>query len=109
MRVCGTAGGSSTTGYVPRYAGQIIEALYSSSSSGRTVNNEDVFLGEPVPYLRSVSDPWSTTADNPRRSWTATVTGAKLASAFGLPDIAALNLEAGDRCVMVFLAVVPAA
>ncbi|QNF93396.1 SpoIID/LytB domain-containing protein [Janibacter sp. YB324] len=92
-RAAVAAGGSSTTGYVPRYGGQIIEALYSSSSSGRTVNNEDVFLGEPVPYLRSVSDPWSTSADNPRRSWTTTVTGTKLASAFGLPDVAALNLS----------------
>lgn len=88
------AGGSATTGFVPRYGGQIIEALYSSSSGGRTVNNEDAFPGAtPVPYLRSVSDPWSTTADNPRRHWTTTVTGAQLARAFGLTDVVRLDLS----------------
>nr|WP_257907366.1 hypothetical protein [Janibacter limosus] len=86
-------GGSSTTGYVPRYRGQVIEALYSSSSGGRTVNNEDVWPGAPVPYLRGVADSWSTTADNPRRTWSASVTSARLASAFGLPDVASLDLS----------------
>lgn len=89
------AGGSATTGLVPRYQGQIIEALYSSSSPGRTAANEEVFAtASPVPYLRSVDDPWSLTADNPRRAWTQTVTGTKLASTFGLPDVASLNLAA---------------
>ena len=86
-------GGSSTAGYVPRYQGQVIEALYSSSSGGRTVNNEDVWPGAPVPYLRGVADSWSTTADNPRRTWSASVTSARLASAFGLPDVASLDLS----------------
>src|SRR5262249_5769179 len=31
-----------------------IEALYTSDCGGRTDNNEDVFGGEPLPYLRSV-------------------------------------------------------
>lgn len=86
-------GGSSTTGYVPRYQGTIIEALYSSSSSGHTVNNEDIWPGQPVAYLRGVDDPWSTTADNPRRTWTSTVTGSRVATAFGLPDVASLDLS----------------
>lgn len=94
-------GDSSSTGYVPRYAGQVIEALYSSSSSGRTASNEEVFGGSPVPYLRSVDDPWSTTADNPRRSWTQTVTGPTLASAFGLPDVASLDLFSRSASGMV--------
>lgn len=93
-RAAVAAGGSSTTGFVPRYAGQVIEALYSSSSGGRTVNNEDVFpTAAPLPYLRGVSDPWSLTADNPRRSWTTTVTGEQLAAAFGLPDVVRLDLS----------------
>lgn len=90
------AGGSGGTGYVPRYGGRVIEALYSSSNGGRTVANEDVWHGgAPVPYLRSRRDPWSLTATNPRRSWTTTVSGARVASAFGLPDVARLDL--GDR------------
>ncbi|WP_068264381.1 SpoIID/LytB domain-containing protein [Janibacter limosus] len=86
-------GGSATTGFVPRYQGQVIEALYSSSSSGRTVNNEDIWPGAPVPYLRGVADSWSTTADNPRRAWSVSVTSARLASAFGLPDVVSLDLS----------------
>lgn len=89
------AGGSSSTGLVPRYGGQVIEALYSSSSGGRTAANEEVWPGgAPVPYLRSVDDPWSTTADNPRRAWTRSVTAAQLAAAFGLPDVVSLDLSA---------------
>lgn len=92
-RAAVAAGGSSTTGYVPRYGGQVIEALYSSSSGGHTVNNEDVWGGTPVPYLRGVPDSWSTTADNPRRAWTSSVTSAQLADAFDLPDVASLDLS----------------
>lgn len=88
------AGGQAATGYVPRYAGQVIEALYSSSNGGWTVANEDVWHGGvPLPYLRSRSDPWSTTAANPRRAWTSTVTGTAVATAFGLPDVARLDLS----------------
>lgn len=88
------AGGDAGTGYVPRYAGRVIEALYSSSNGGWTVANEDVWqTGSPVPYLRSNPDPWSTTAINPRRSWTTTVSGARLAAAFDLPDVARLDLS----------------
>ncbi|WP_435199708.1 SpoIID/LytB domain-containing protein [Janibacter sp. GS2] len=88
------AGGHSSAGYVPRYGGQIIDAYYSSSSGGRTVANEDVWLsGAPVPYLRSTSDPWSTTTVNHRRTWTSTVSGTAVAKAFGLSDVARLDLS----------------
>lgn len=92
-RAAVAAGGSSTTGYVPRYGGQVIEALYSSSSGGHTVNNEDIWGGAPVPYLRGVPDPWSTKSDNPRRSWTTEVPRSKVATAFGLPDVRSLDLS----------------
>lgn len=88
------AGGQASAGYVPRHGGQVIEALYSSSNGGWTVANEDVWTGgTPVPYLRSVRDTWSTTAANPRRAWTTTVTGAAVATAFGLPEVARLDLS----------------
>ncbi|MEW6206763.1 MAG: SpoIID/LytB domain-containing protein [Acidobacteriota bacterium] len=32
----------------------LIEALYTSTCGGRTENNEAIFLGRPLPYLRSV-------------------------------------------------------
>lgn len=87
------AAGSSTTGYVPRYDGRVIEAYYSSSNGGWSQENEDVWGGSPVPYLRSARDPWSTRAENPRRSWRTTIPRRSLASAFGLRDIARLDLS----------------
>src|SRR5690606_32085916 len=87
------AAGSATQGYVVRYNGAIISAFYSSSSGGRTQNNEDVWGGTPLPYLRSVDDPWSLRAANPRRAWTVVKDSAALATAFGLPDVARLDLS----------------
>ena len=91
------ATGSSTTGYVVRYQGSIIQAFYSSSHGGRSENNEDVWGGTPLPYLRGVADPWSLRSSNPRASWKLTKTGSSLASAFGLSDVARLDLR--DRTV----------
>lgn len=91
------AADSRTDGYVVRYDGRIINALYHSSSGGRTQNGADVWGGSPVPYLRSVADPWSQTADNPRASWTTTVPAATVAAAFGLPDVARLDLSARNE------------
>jgi stage II sporulation protein D len=91
------ATGSTTTGYVARYGGSIIQAFFSSSSGGRTENNEDVWGGTPLPYLRGVSDPWSLRPSNPLRAWTQTTSGSSMASAFGLSDVARLDLR--DRTV----------
>ena len=97
------AAGAATTGYVPRYGGKYIQALYSSSSGGRTENNEDVWftIGAPIPaaifYLRGVADPWSLGASNPNRAWRQLLSGASLASVFGLSDVARLDLR--DRTV----------
>jgi stage II sporulation protein D len=45
-----------TTGEVLTWQGRPINAVYHSSSGGRTRNNEDVWKGSPLPYLRSVED-----------------------------------------------------
>lgn len=87
------ATGSPTTGYVVRHNGTIIQAVYHSSSGGHTQNNEDVWSGGPLPYLRGVNDPSSRTERNPRREWTVTKSPAELASAFGLGDVAKLDLS----------------
>lgn len=88
------AGGTSSTGRVVRYGGALAETVYSSSTGGWTIANEDVFLGQPLPYLRSRPDPESLTPTNPYRSWSRTVTGTALARAFGLPDVSRLDLSA---------------
>jgi stage II sporulation protein D len=91
------ATGSGTTGYVARYQGSIIQAFFSSSSGGRTENNEDVWGGTALPYLRGVSDPWSLRPSNPLRAWRQTTSGSSMASAFGLADVVRLDLR--DRTV----------
>ncbi|MDR0432514.1 MAG: SpoIID/LytB domain-containing protein [Bifidobacteriaceae bacterium] len=73
--------------------GKMINAYYSSSSGGRTENSEDVWSAA-LPYLRSVDDPWSLdpASGNPNISWSKTITGAEVAKAFGLPDVASLRV-----------------
>ncbi len=90
------ATGSSTTGYVVTYAGSIISSVYSSSSGGRTQNSEDVW-SSALPYLRSVDDPWSLKSSNPNRRWLTRPATSALAGAFGLPDVARLDLSARYR------------
>ncbi len=91
------ATGTSGTGYVARYGGKIIQAFFSSSSGGRTENNEDVWGGTPLPYLRGVADPWSLRASNPNRAWRQTTSGASMSGVFGLSDVVRLDLR--DRTV----------
>jgi SpoIID/LytB domain protein len=79
----------STTNQVLTYtdsAGttRLAQTFYSSShGGGRSENVEDswAYGTTPIPYLRSVSDPWSADprANNPRASWTATVGNASMA------------------------------
>jgi stage II sporulation protein D len=46
-----------TAGEVITYDGEPIEALFFSTSNGRTENSEEVFPNQ-LPYLRSVASPW---------------------------------------------------
>ncbi|TFE28984.1 stage II sporulation protein D [Cohnella luojiensis] len=46
-----------TAGEVITYGGELIEALFFSTSNGRTENSEEVFPNQ-LPYLRSVASPW---------------------------------------------------
>jgi peptidoglycan hydrolase-like amidase len=63
----------------------IISTFYSSSNGGASENNEDVWGGSPVVYLRSVIDPWSTHPDaaNPLAHWTINVSDQDMATALG--------------------------
>jgi stage II sporulation protein D len=64
------------------YRGKVITAFFFSTSGGRTENNENVFNGAPLGYLRSVPDrfdrvsPLHRWSDPPR--FTAAQLGAKL-------------------------------
>lgn len=66
----------ATDGQILTINGRLIEAVYHSSSGGHTENNEFVWGGPPLPYLRGVPDPWDV---GPRRSWSVRLTQDELA------------------------------
>jgi stage II sporulation protein D len=58
----------ATLGQILTYGGQIARTYYSSSSGGRTEAVEDAWPGTaPIPYLRSVPDPYDTYS--PHHDW----------------------------------------
>ena len=75
----------ATRGTVLTHGGEVITAFYFSTSGGRTENVENVFGGEPRPYLVSVPDPCDGTSPFHRR-WPdpPTVSGSRLGRLLGL-------------------------
>jgi len=53
-----TAAITATAGQVMLHGGKVVDALFHSTSGGRTVSAAEAF-GADVPYLVSVDDPWS--------------------------------------------------
>ncbi len=64
----------ATRGEVVLYGGQVANTQYSSSCGGHTDNNEEVWAGSPVPYLRGVPCPFCLDPVNPYARWTVTYT-----------------------------------
>jgi SpoIID/LytB domain protein len=63
------------------YQGNLIQAFYASSSGGYTENNENVWGGAPIAWLRGVCDPGDYTGANPNRVWEETFSASELKSA----------------------------
>jgi stage II sporulation protein D len=86
----------STRGQVLTYAGEVISALFHDCSGGITENNENVFSGPPLPYLRSVASPGEEACKY--FSWTATISTADFIMAaekkkgVTLGDLVSLNV-----------------
>jgi SpoIID/LytB domain protein len=78
---------AETAGRVLTWHGQVAKTFFSASSGGRTAANEDAWPGmRPVPYLRSVSDPYDTVS--PYHRWPLRVlTAARLGARLGLGAI----------------------
>ncbi|HEX3326417.1 MAG TPA: SpoIID/LytB domain-containing protein [Actinomycetota bacterium] len=70
----------STDGQVLLHKAQPIDALYMSSSGGYTENNENVWGGTPVSYLRGVRDRADAVAANPNHSWKVTMPWSEFAT-----------------------------
>jgi stage II sporulation protein D len=71
----------ATRGEVLTHEGALIEAVYSSSSGGHTADNESVWSGRPLPYLRGRHDPFDRAA--PDHEWRTTVDRGQLLDALG--------------------------
>jgi stage II sporulation protein D len=56
-----------TQGEVLTYRGELADAYYFSSSGGHTADNDLVWNGTPVPYLRGVPDPYDSVS--PDHTW----------------------------------------
>ncbi|MBW3594201.1 MAG: SpoIID/LytB domain-containing protein [Actinobacteria bacterium] len=59
-----------------------IQALYSSSSGGHTENNENVWGGTPLPYLRGVPDGPDDVSANPNHRWKVEMSWARFEDEF---------------------------
>jgi stage II sporulation protein D len=74
----------ATLGQVLTYNGEVARTYYSSSSGGRTEAVQDAWPGAtPIPYLRSVPDPYDTYS--PHHNWGPyDFSSSRLAGALGL-------------------------
>jgi stage II sporulation protein D len=65
-------------------AGDTIQAFYMSSSGGFTEDNENVWGGTPINYLRGVCDPGDYTTANPSATWEVTYTAGRVTKSLSL-------------------------
>jgi stage II sporulation protein D len=77
----GNRAASSTRSQVVRYGGAIAETFFSACSGGRTESVENVFFGSPVPYLKSVKDPFDYYC--PLHEWKLRFSGPAISSRLG--------------------------
>jgi len=86
----------NTVGEIIVFGGKPINALYHSTSGGITANNEDVWGGNPVPYLRSRDDR-NNEEKSPRKKWTTSITKAELSKSagFAVKKIKVLSMNNG--------------
>jgi stage II sporulation protein D len=87
------------------YAGQVAATFFSSSSGGRTAAVDEEWGGPPIPYLRSVADPYDYLS--PWHNWSVTLTTAEAVKALGallkgdLQDIAVIARNSSGRAATV--------
>jgi stage II sporulation protein D len=72
------AAAMDTNGEVVTYRGGIAQTYFMASSGGRTESVENSFYGPPVPYLKSVRDPYD--YYSPLHKWTLRFSAAQMNS-----------------------------
>ena len=85
-----------TNNKVVKHNGAPIQALYSSSSGGHTENNENVWGGTAIPYLRGVTDGPDDNGANPNHTWSLEMSyssfESKLNAAYGTGQLQSFEL-----------------
>lgn len=69
-----------TTGQLLMANGKLAVGYFFASDGGATEDNENVWGGDPVSYLRGVKDPYEDTASASNGVWSVTLTAAEVAS-----------------------------
>jgi stage II sporulation protein D len=93
----------ATGNEVVMYEGEVATTYYSASSGGQTENSEFGFGGDPVPYLKSVPDPYDTTS--PLHTWRRTFSQGQMEARLGgyskgrLLDIKVIKTGVSPRIV----------
>lgn len=95
-----TAAVSATNGKVVKRDGSLIQAFYSSNAAGHTADNEDVWGGTPISYLRGKADSYSQVGDTDHL-WPDTTSRATIKANYGygctVTGIAIISKHPGDR------------
>lgn len=67
-----------TRGEVVSYRGEVAEAFFSACSGGHTESVQNVFFGDPIPYLVGVPDPYDDAC--PLHSWKLSFSGREISA-----------------------------
>lgn len=70
----------------------LVTAFFSSSNGGASEANEDAWGSNPVPYLRSVDDPWSLDPANPFADWSYTYESLEVAAKVGMDELTGVDV-----------------
>lgn len=82
-----------TSGKIILFNGQPISTVYHSTSGGHTEDNENVWSGNPVAYLRGKPDPYSIKRGLCNWTFTTTVDDISIKLGSGTAPISSIKLE----------------
>jgi stage II sporulation protein D len=90
---------NETSNIIMVYNGEAINALFHSTSGGRTANNEDVWpRGTPLPYIRAVNDDGNGD-ESPRQNWNFSISKKEMSRIFGFTVKSIKVVETADKRV----------
>jgi SpoIID/LytB domain protein len=82
-----TAANATASQVVNHPSSGLATTYFSSSNGGASEANEDAWGSSPVPYLRSVPDPWSLEPANPFADWSYSFSPTTVAAKVGMDEL----------------------